>query len=542
MSPEVQIGRVAGVTLCALVLAIQGASAQVYPAPGTPAPSAIGGRATTDISAPLTPRPGLRFESSIAIEETLTSNANFDRGNTTDRRSDFVTQITPGFRIDANGAHTSLSGAVFVPVYLYARTGGDNDRVLPDVHLVGTFDALDRRFFLEAGADVHREFLSPFGGQPISPVTNSQNEYMAQSYRITPAFRGELPGYVRYELSDLNLWTRATNAPSALDNAYSNELKANLSRAPQPFGWGVDYDLVRTLFVNSPSQKTEITRLRASVAPDPGLQLAAIVGYEDNDYAGLRFNNAVYGAGVTWHPSERTSLDATAEHRFFGTGYRVAFEHRTALSVWELHASRDISSYPQQLLALAGGSEVNTLLNALFASRIPDPQQRQQAIDTIVRTYALPAVLPGAVALYSQNVTLVTEGRAVVGLLGARNNVYLSVFRLRNQSLLSLAADIPNFLPSNDYTQTGANVTWSNRLSPTMTLSTQLNASHTTGNLVGGDTRARTNNGSVIVSLSTPLSQLTDFYAGARYQLLRSNLQNDAEEAAIFVGILHRFH
>ena len=95
------------------------------------------------------------FEPTLAVEETLTSNANFDRGSS-ERRADFVTMIAPGFRVNANGAHTSLIGAVTLPIYLYARTGEDNNRAVPDVRLVGTAEALDRHLFVDAGIDVHR--------------------------------------------------------------------------------------------------------------------------------------------------------------------------------------------------------------------------------------------------------------------------------------------------------------------------------------------------------------------------------------------------
>jgi uncharacterized protein (PEP-CTERM system associated) len=500
----------------------------------------IGTRQSYDLTPGLPTRQGLRFEPSIAVEETLTSNADYDRG-VGQHRADLVTEITPGFRITANGAHSSLNGSVFLPVLLYARTGSDNNRVLPDVHLLGNADALDRHFFIEAGVDVHREFLTPFGATPISATTNSLNEYTAQLYRVAPAYRGELPAQMRYEISDANLWTRSTNAPTGLQDAYGNELKATLQRDPVPLGWSLGYDLTRVRFTDNFPQKTEITRLQGSYAVDPQLILLAIVGYENDDYVTAKFSNAVYGGGVRWRPDERTALDATVEHRFFGTGYTFSLDHRTPLSTWAVRASRDISSYPQQLATLGAGVEVNSVLNSLFVSRFPDPLQRQQIVDQVTHNYALPAVLPGAVSLYTQNVTLVTSLQAVAGFLGARNNVYVTVYRQRNESVTPIGTDIAQALQINDTTQIGANVIWSSRLAPLLTLTSLVNYTHATGDLSGLGTR--TNNGAAVVTLSTPISALTDFHAGARYQFVRSNLQQqDAEEAAVFVGILHRFN
>jgi hypothetical protein len=42
--------------------------------------------------------------------------------------------------------------------------------------------------------------------------------------------------------------------------------------------------------------------------------------------------------------------------------------------------------------------------------------------------------------------------------------------------------------------------------------------------------------------ISAPLSALTDVFAGARYLKFNSNLQDDFDEKAVFVGINHRFH
>jgi uncharacterized protein (PEP-CTERM system associated) len=536
-----RIRRAAAATLWAAALGSQGADAQYsnpFPATTT-GPQPIGSRPSVDLTPGPPARQGLRFEPWIGLEETLTSNADYDR-STQQHRADLVTQITPGFRLAANGAHSSVNGTVAVPVYLYARTGSDNNRVLPDVHLVGNADAFDRRLFVDAGADVHREFLTPFGATPISATTNSLNEYTSQGYYVTPAFRGEFPGPLRYEVKDANLWTRATNAPVGLENAYTNDLHAGVSRDPGPLGWGLDYTLTRVRFTDNFPQKTEITRLHGDYLVDPQLQLSAIIGYENDDYVTARYSNAIYGAGIRWRPTERTSLDAVWEHRFFGTGYNVSFEHRTPQSVWSVRATRDISSYPQQLFALGAGTQVGGALNFLLASRFPDPGQRQQVVDQVVRNYALPDVLPGAVNLYTQNVTLTTSTQALVGLLGARNNVYLTVFRQRNEAVTPLGSDIAEALQINNTVQTGGNAVWSSRLAPAVTLTTQLAYTHATGDVAG--IQNRVNNGSAVTTVTTQLSALTDFHVGARYQFVRSNLQSDAEEAAIFVGILHRFY
>ena len=90
------------------------------------------------------------------------------------------------------------------------------------------------------------------------------------------------------------------------------------------------------------------------------------------------YRGYIYGVGIEWRPTERTNVVANWEHRFFGASYLFSFDHRTPLSVWSVSASRNITSYPQQLASLPAGN-VQGILNQLFLSRIPDPTLRQNA-------------------------------------------------------------------------------------------------------------------------------------------------------------------
>ena len=86
-------------------------------------------------------------------------------------------------------------------------------------------------------------------------------------------------------------------------------------------------------------------------------------------------------------------------HRLLGTPFfrsRVSFSRSIIARRFRcgtLRISRNITSYPQQLANLPAGGDVSALLNRLFLTTIPDPTQRQQAIDQFIRDRGLPAVL-----------------------------------------------------------------------------------------------------------------------------------------------------
>jgi uncharacterized protein (PEP-CTERM system associated) len=510
------------------------------PAPPTPpAPEAEGTEEGK-------PRRGFFLEPVIIIEETASSNVNFDQGNR-DRKGDFITQITPGARLRAGTAHMQVDGTIALPVFLYARTGGENNRVLPLVQLDAKLDALDRHLFLDAGVNVQRAFASPFGARPTAAEVATSNEFTAQVYRLAPALRGELPNALHYDVTDSNTWTAASNTSNGsgtaaqIDNTYTNDLKASLARDPTPLGGHFDYQRTDVRFSEQPSMLTRIARAYADALVAPGLKLSVGGGYEDNDYTVVTAKGAVYGFGVHWTPDRRTTLDGNWEHRFFGGSYRVDLEHRTPLTVVSFNASRDVSTYPQQVVSLTAGSSIGRVLDNLFQSRFPDPAQRQEAVDTLVRNYALPATLAGPVDLFTLQATLLTRAQLLVGLLGVRNNVYVSAYRQRNEALGARFGEVSSLFPPDNTVQTGGDLVWSSRLTPSRTLTAMVSYLHTTGEL-GFTRNGFTDNGSATLMLTVPITVRTSVRAGARYQLVHSNVQPDAEEAAVFVGIAHRFH
>jgi uncharacterized protein (PEP-CTERM system associated) len=372
-----------------------------------------------------------RIEPIVTGDFTFTNNVDLSPAAT--RKSDFVTTITPGVRIDEKGAHSSLAGTILLPVVLYARTD-ERDSVRPEAHIHGMLELYPRLFFVDGSIQVSQEYFSPFGARPQNIVNVTDNRYTAQSFRISPYLKGETGTYA-YGLRDNNTWTNENRTPTTTERAYTNEIFGYMRRTPQPLGWGVDYDRSDTRFTGQQPFITEIGRGSVIWRPEPQWELTVSGGYEDNRYPFADFAGATYGIGVQWHPTSRTSVDARWEHRFFGSSYLLSLDHRTPLSVWTFRVARDITSYPQQLARLAGAPEISTFLNTLFSSRIPDPAARQQLIDLLIRERALPPALFGPISVYHQQITLEESIDATVGLLGARNTIFIRPFWLRSEPI-----------------------------------------------------------------------------------------------------------
>ena len=478
-----------------------------------------------------------RVEPAVSARETFTDNVNLTPND--GRRSDWVTELIPSLRISEKGARTSLSGFIAVPAVLYARTGSENNNAYPSADVLGDLALIENWLHVEGQVTVAQQYFSPFGGQPLGLDNATQNRYQSDTYRISPYLKGVTPGNTHYELRNNDVWTNVSGAPIATNDFHYTQFTGNASNTETTFGWRAEFDVNDTTFSGGGTFRTRLVRLTPLYNVTPEVRLAGIAGYEQNNFPPDSSSNAIYGAGFEWHPTPRTDVVGTWEHRFFGGAYVFSFDHHTPLSVWKVNISRNTTSYPQQLASLPAGGDVSSLLNTLFLTTIPDPTLRQQTVDQFIRDRGLPSVLSGALNLYSQQILLQESQTASVGLLGARNTVILTVFNVRTQPISASGDVLSTLLPSTDNNrQTGATLAWSHKLTPSLVLDATVERFRTVAN---PPLEGRSNQTALRLVLSTPLSAKTTMFAGARYQTLSSDLVSPYDEAAAFVGVTHSF-
>jgi uncharacterized protein (PEP-CTERM system associated) len=473
---------------------------------------------------------------SIGLTETLTNNVNLTPS--AKAQSDLITTLVPQITINEQGAHASLNGYLAAPIELYARTT-QNDTLYPSIGLIGKLEALQRFFFVEAAVSASQEYLTPFGAQPVDLTNTTANRYTTWSYRVSPYIQGILPGDVRYQLRNNNLWNNFYSAPTTTPNVYYDQWLGNVASPVATFGWAADYVGDWVKFEGQGPLVSNLVRGRLLYRPDPQLQLSASGGYEDNRYTFTDYRGPIYGVGLRWTPSPRANLVANIEHRFFGSSYLLSFDDRGPLSIFSFRAARDITSYPQQFLSLPATGNVPLLLDAIFSSQYPDPAQLQQFVASLIQDRGLPNSLASAINLYTQQILLVESANATLGLLGARNSVFLTGFYLRSEPIAGSGTPLPPALAGgNDNTQKGVSLAWTHNVNALLTLIARVTGLQTVANppLVG-----KTNQGIVTVTASQSLSPDTRVFLGGRYQKLNSNVAQDYSEAAIFAGIFYTF-
>jgi len=478
----------------------------------------------------------------VTVRETVTSNVNLAPPG--QEQGDLITEVTPGVRVDGRSPRAELNGTIAARTLTYLNTGDRNNVIYPQANLRGQVEALRDFFFVEAQVTVVQQYLSPFGTTSFDQSNASQNRYTAEYYRLSPFIESELAGgRLHYVIRNDSAWTNTSGASVSVANSYSSTWTGLLETDVDPVGWALDARRHEVTFSNQDDTfLEELGRLRLRWRPGEALRFTVSGGYERRQYPLDDAQGAIYGAGIEWRPGERTQATARWEERVFGPSYFASFDHRRAWSAIRALASRNITSYPQLIGSLSGAGGLESLVGAAFVTRFPDPVERQAAVDAFLRTSGMPTDLAAATPFYTQQVLLQETQTVTYTLIGARHSLAFSVYHQRNQPIAGGSGVVlPAELSfSNDNDQRGGSVTYSQRLSGQTGINFLVSATDVRTYLP----QDRTDNARLYlarVMLNHEFGPKTTGFAAVRTQRRDATVSTDYREAAVYVGVTHRF-
>jgi uncharacterized protein (PEP-CTERM system associated) len=474
----------------------------------------------------------------ITLRETYTDNIFLS----TPRRHDFVTEVTPGIRVEGRSPRLTASLRYSPSAIFYARNSGEND-IANSLSAFGRLEAVEKFFFVEADGNISQNFVSPFAPRPAELTTITPNRTETRTFGLSPNVRGQFGGGVNYELRNRNTWT--TTDSDELGDVQTTQWAGRIASPVRLFGWALGYDdskIRHERFTDRPDQESRLYRGRLYYQPDVSWRFSASAGREQNNFAlqEERKNN-IYGAGVSWRPTQRTVADFEYERRYFGASRLARFTHRTRLTAWNLGYSRTATSFQQELLRLPPG-DTAALLDAIFAARIADPDQRRAAVEQFQRATGTPAFLTNSLAFFTQQIFLREALEASVGILGARNSITFTAFRSENTPLSadSGIALQDAFLLGSKIEQRGFGLRGEHRLTPFTSVGASATRIYSSQEEPAGlDSR----NDFLALTLTHTLSPKTTTFAGVsttRFSSSDASLANQ-DANSIFVALNHRF-
>ncbi len=457
------------------------------------------------------------------------------------QQTDLAVGVNPAIWANLDSARLKVHASFAPTLYAYVNNP-TNDYVANNLNVFGTLEAAEKFFYIDANAQVGETYISPFATQPLNGASISNNRTQIAVLGVSPYIKSTTGSGLSYLLRDDNTWT-ASNS-SGIANSYINNFTGTVDGPTgRPLRWGVDYNYNYTKFENQPSPfSLELARLRLTHTFDPELSATIDGGYEKNDYALNPYQGPIYGAGFDWKPTERTDIYANAEHRFFGTSFSVGFNHRTQATAFTLNASRNLQTYPQQLFIPVGNTA--QVVNAIFQAKIPDPVERQQAVNNFLQQTGLPPSLGSPFVYYTNQIYVVESAAVTFAVIGARNVLTFSASWYNSTPVTASGQALPNaFTAVNEITQSTAGISFSHKLSALTSLAATGNhlVSYSNNTNLPAQSSIQSTQDTVLLSLSHNFSPKTSGTVSVRFVRFSSDVFSSYTEQAILAGVLHTF-
>ena len=328
-----------------------------------------------------------RFVPTLSVSETYSDNVFLAARGL--ERSDFVTQISPGFSITANGPRLKLKTSYQLQGTTYLHNSGSSG--FSNI-FDGSLNAqlIQDLFYLDASANISQQNISAFGPQSSNNININNNRADVRTYTISPYLRHNFGNKAFSELRYAHNSVGTSSDLLAVTNTDRLSLIVNSGEAFQKISWALRASAQKNHY--NAQRDVEQDSYAGSVRYflNPHFSLTATGGYERNTYIsfGEQPNGAFYNAGFVWKPTSRTEVSATAGHRYFGQTYSFLANHRARNAVFNVSYTEDITTSQQQFSSQPTISTAS-FLDQLYSAQIPDPIARQQVIDAIIRQTGL---------------------------------------------------------------------------------------------------------------------------------------------------------
>ncbi len=459
------------------------------------APLAVPAAVMAALLAPAAHGADWNFVPSVTLRETYTDNV--ARASDDLARSQFVTELTPGFTLDAKGRRLTLRAGYQLSVFAFADSdlaGTDSSRH----QFSGNARAalIDELLFVDASGSIGNQAISPFGPQALNNSYATANQALVKAYRVSPYLVHKFGNLARAELR----YTRdaVDSGTVGLGNSDSDSVALNLSNAnaTRRFGWNLVHSRQR-LDNDVSVSNTELSSLTLRYALTARLSLNGSIGHDAYDYESLggATEGESWNAGLTWTPSRRTTVTASVGKRFFGDSYSLTALHRSRYSVWSINYNDAVTTSRAQFLLPGTIDTAGTIDTGPMPSSLVDPVERARALQEYIAANGLPGSPANSVNYFSNQYFLQKQFQASVALRGSRSSLVLSAFDTRRTPLSVPQSSAPvgagNAL-NVAAKQRGASLLASYAISPRSALSMSASSSKADSSTTGqaGDQRA----------------------------------------------------
>lgn len=413
-----------------------------------------------------------KFTPTLDLRETWTDNVALREDAL--KKSLFVTEVTPGFRLRHKGPRLVLNARYQLQYFAFSDSDvAGTNRSARSGRADLRANLVDELFYVDASGGVSQQGISPFG-QLLTQDNNyaSANRTEVTTWRISPYLVHRFGARANAELRYTHDEVDAGRVGLGNTEGDSLSLRINSGPAFRQLGWGVQLSQqkIHDRLAADTEIKTANANVRYRIART--VDLNAALGYDKYDYQALGGENGgrAWSTGFTWTPSLRTSLQASFGRRYYGPSRSLTALHRSRHTVWSINYSDSVMSTRANFL-LPATIDTASLLDRLFTPNYADAAERARAVEEYIRSTGLPPSLSENVNFFSNRYALQKQLRASMAYKRSRTSTVLSLYRVKRDMLSVRESDSPLLGSSsntiNDNTsQDGFNATLNYRLTP----------------------------------------------------------------------------
>lgn len=292
-------------------------------------------------------KPAFTVVPRVTVLETLTDNVNL---STTGRRSDQITEVSPGIHITHDSGSVTGYFDYALRALGYAQ-GSHESTYLHALSTAGHVDALDQWLFVDFTGDVSQQSLNALG--PLSGNTgySNVNSTEVSRYSVAPFVQGVLADAVDYNARLSRTITLANSALSS--DVGETQAAVNLSSSTTlgQVGWVADASRYNVDYSTGRATEADLTDVGLRLAITPQLSAVVKVGREYSNY--VTRDKESYNTNdliLNWQPAPPLQASASWGKRSFGDIHAVNLEYHTPLVSLRVADRRDVAAVPGQLL------------------------------------------------------------------------------------------------------------------------------------------------------------------------------------------------
>jgi uncharacterized protein (PEP-CTERM system associated) len=482
-----------------------------------------------------------RLQPTVDAEAVFTSNGNVN--GIGPKQRDTVLTVSPGLNVNVVGANSSLIGQWQFKA-THSFQGLQPDSVIPSGNLKLHTDVNRSGAGLDASLG-SAQVASTLATSNAGTVSVS-NQYTNTEWRLSPYFTRALDE--RTVLSarltrGLQQTSQVDNTLASRPDAHLRDDSISLTQQPAPLGYAVSraWQSTRSAGQADPVLSTDSSKAIVRYALNTELVLGVQTGVERIQAYPTRFVDHPTGLLLDWHPSERSSIASGLQQREFGRAWQLAIHHRTPWMAASIQADRGPTTSLFTIGSVGSGGSARDLFDAMLTTRIPDAQDRAAAVDSLLTSRNISTQLSGSRDFYSLTAQLrqTVNGRFV---LMGRRDTWLNQAGLIKTSPLDTgtSSDLLSLTDPRHTRQYYVESQLTHQLTPVSSLTGGLRWTRAREQVPGNDPSV-SRDFTWRVSLSTNMARDTTATIGLRRVLKHSAASSSSDEAALFMGLGHRF-